>query len=125
MRRGARGEGGTGTSACEESQVFPALDQQRALTSKLMEEVCDRDNLNRAYKRVRANKGSPGVDKMTIHELVLDPTFSESSAPHRNNGFQLGANYTATYYFDSKGRFERITDPGLPDYGVQYCSVSQ
>ena len=31
-----------------------------------MEEVCDRENLVRAWKRVRGNKGSPGVDGMTI-----------------------------------------------------------
>jgi RNA-directed DNA polymerase len=34
-----------------------------------MEEVCDRENLNRAYKRVKANKGSAGVDGMTVHDL--------------------------------------------------------
>src|SRR5437763_2557696 len=33
-----------------------------------MEEVCDRGNLVRAWKRVRQNKGSPGVDGMTIDD---------------------------------------------------------
>ena len=32
----------------------------------LLEEILNRDNLNRAYKRVRANKGAPGIDGMTV-----------------------------------------------------------
>ena len=31
-----------------------------------MEAVCDPENLVRAWKRVRQNKSSPGVDRMTI-----------------------------------------------------------
>jgi RNA-directed DNA polymerase len=38
-------------------------------TERLMEEVCRRDNLIRALKRVRSNRGSPGVDGMTVDEL--------------------------------------------------------
>ena len=34
-----------------------------------MERVCQSDNLNRAFKRVKANKGAPGVDGMPVHEL--------------------------------------------------------
>ena len=34
----------------------------------LLEKILDRDNLNRAFKRVKANKGAPGVDGMTIDE---------------------------------------------------------
>ena len=34
----------------------------------LLEEILDKDNLNRAYKRVKANKGAPGVDGMTVDE---------------------------------------------------------
>jgi RNA-directed DNA polymerase len=35
----------------------------------LMEEVCERGNLTKALKRVKANKGSPGIDGMTVDEL--------------------------------------------------------
>jgi len=38
------------------------------VTEQLMEEMCDRENLVRAWKRVRRNKGSPGVDGMTIDD---------------------------------------------------------
>jgi len=40
-----------------------------AITEQLMEEVCERENCKQALKRVKANKGSPGVDGMTVHEL--------------------------------------------------------
>ena len=33
-----------------------------------MEEVCARENLEKAWKRVRSNKGGPGVDAMTIDD---------------------------------------------------------
>ena len=36
----------------------------------LLEKVLDRDNLNRAFKRVKANKGASGVDGMTVDEAL-------------------------------------------------------
>ena len=36
----------------------------------LLEKVLDRDNLNRAYRRIKANKGACGVDGMTIEEAL-------------------------------------------------------
>jgi len=69
VRPGAGGEGGTGASAYEEQQTSTASEQDRALTQNLMEEVCKRDNLNRAYKRVKTNRGAPGVDGMSVEEL--------------------------------------------------------
>ncbi len=38
-------------------------------TDRLMEEVVQRDNAKAALKRVKQNKGSPGVDGMTVEEL--------------------------------------------------------
>ena len=69
VRPGASGEGGTGPAAIEEWQASTALNRERALTGDLMERVCERENLNRAYKRVKANKGAAGVDGMTVEEL--------------------------------------------------------
>src|SRR6266853_6301968 len=37
-----------------------------ASTNRLMEEVFERENLKAAMRRVRANRGSPGVDGMTV-----------------------------------------------------------
>jgi RNA-directed DNA polymerase len=39
-------------------------------TERLMEEVCERENCQQALRRVKANKGGPGVDGMTVHELA-------------------------------------------------------
>ncbi len=39
--------------------------------SELMYQIIDRDNLNRAYKRVKANKGKPGIDGMTVDDLRI------------------------------------------------------
>lgn len=69
LRHGASGNGGTGPDAPVEPQAPTAWDQERALTQHLMEAVIDAGNLNRAYKRVKANGGAPGVDAMTVQAL--------------------------------------------------------
>ena len=40
-----------------------------ASMNRLMEEVCERDNLKEALRRVKANKGSAGIDRMTVDQL--------------------------------------------------------
>ena len=35
----------------------------------LLEEILDKGNLNRAFKRVKANKGAPGIDGITVEEM--------------------------------------------------------
>ena len=37
---------------------------------ELLERILDRDNLNRAFKRVKARKGAPRIDGMTIEEAL-------------------------------------------------------
>lgn len=66
LRHGEGGAGSTQSSPREEQQSFTATDPARALTQHLMEEVTDRENLNQAYRQVKANRGAAGVDGMTI-----------------------------------------------------------
>jgi RNA-directed DNA polymerase len=64
--------GGAGSSLCmaDERQTATATKETiGSMTTTMMEEVLQRENLLKALKRVRANKGAPGVDGMTVDEL--------------------------------------------------------
>jgi RNA-directed DNA polymerase len=56
-------EEGTESLAAKRRVASPAIGEQ------LMEEGCERENCKQAFARVKANKGSPGVDGMTVHDL--------------------------------------------------------
>ena len=43
--------------------------ERPANTSQIMEEICERANLKEALRQVRSNKGSAGVDQMTVDQL--------------------------------------------------------
>jgi RNA-directed DNA polymerase len=60
------GEALSGRSPRAEPFAANPAPESPALAERLMEEVCSRENLEAAWKRVRRNKGSPGVDGMTI-----------------------------------------------------------
>jgi RNA-directed DNA polymerase len=53
----------------KEQQIKKANVEDDSLTSCLMEQICKPANLNQAYKRVKANKGSPGVDGMRVDDM--------------------------------------------------------
>jgi RNA-directed DNA polymerase len=52
----------------EETESLPTANdpESPASTNRLMEAVCERENLKEALRRVKANKGSAGVDGMTV-----------------------------------------------------------
>jgi RNA-directed DNA polymerase len=69
--RALEANGGTGSNRGNESQARTACAEQAGdKTAKLMEEVLRRENLIEAHKRVKRNKGAPGVDGMTVDELM-------------------------------------------------------
>src|SRR5690349_1297596 len=55
-------ERGTETFVAKRRAESPAEEQ-------LMEEVCERENCKQALARVKSNKGSPGIDGMTVEQL--------------------------------------------------------
>ena len=64
---GKRGES-PGDEWSEEASAA-AHGDGRSGASGLLEKALERGNLQAALKRVRSNKGSPGIDGMTVEEL--------------------------------------------------------
>src|SRR6202165_941628 len=61
----ARGVAGEET----ESLLATNGSESPARTDRLMEEVCERENLKAALRQVKGNKGSAGVDGVTVNQL--------------------------------------------------------
>jgi RNA-directed DNA polymerase len=64
-----RGEAPNGLRGGTESSGGKRGTESPAIAEQLMEEVCGRENCKQALKRVKANKGSAGVDGMTVQQL--------------------------------------------------------
>ncbi|MDI6773468.1 MAG: group II intron reverse transcriptase/maturase, partial [bacterium] len=63
--------GGTAEARGPERQTCAANeDQPGDGTPKLIEEVLRRENVKAAYDRVVRNAGAPGIDGMTVEELM-------------------------------------------------------
>jgi len=52
-----------------ESLRMASAPESPAGTERMMEEIVERENLKEALRRVKANKGAPGVDGMTVNQL--------------------------------------------------------
>ncbi len=52
-----------------EEFIASRLSESPAGQIRLMESILERNNMNRALKRVIKNKGAPGVDGMTVHKI--------------------------------------------------------
>jgi RNA-directed DNA polymerase len=67
---GGRGEAPSASGGGTEAVMTVRGTGSPESKARLMEEVCERENLKRALRRVQANKGGPGVDGMRVDELV-------------------------------------------------------
>jgi Group II intron, maturase-specific domain len=74
--QGELGSSSTGRGEAQETrrretESFLAVneDESRTNTDRMMEEICEWENLKQAMWRVKVNKGSPGIDGLTVDEL--------------------------------------------------------
>ncbi len=65
----SRSEAPRASAEGAESSAGKRGTESPAIAEQLMEEVCERENCKQALKRVKANKGSAGVDGMTVQQL--------------------------------------------------------
>ena len=64
--------GGTSETKERERQASTAVKEKtQPEAERLLEEVLRRENMLSALRRVRSNKGAPGIDGMTVEELVF------------------------------------------------------
>jgi len=64
-----RGEAPMAADKGTEASKAKRSPEDPALPVLLMEEICQRENLRKALQRVKQNKGSPGIDGMTVKKL--------------------------------------------------------
>lgn len=67
--RDYRGEASKCLTEGTESHTAKRGTESPAIGEQLMEEVCERENCKRALARIKANKGSAGMDRMTVQQL--------------------------------------------------------
>src|SRR4029434_7199592 len=99
------------TDGRAELRVADQEPESEGTVERLMEEICEPENLRKALKRVQRNKGAPGIDGMTVKEL---PKYLRKNWPkHREE--LLGGTYRPK-------PAKRVEIP-KPDGGVRNLSI--
>ena len=62
---------GISTGCFSRVELLSLLERQRTLTGNLLERIVDYENLERAYKQVKRNGGSSGIDGMEVSGLQI------------------------------------------------------
>src|SRR2546426_8286107 len=98
-----------------ESVVAKGEPERPAVTHSVMEAVCERENLKKALRRVKANKGSPGVDGTTVEQL---PAYLRAHWPQHRDELLRGT-YTRrpSYALRSPSRMVGCASSGCHTIG--------
>ena len=86
-------------------------------TAGLLEKILHRDNLNKAFKRVKSNKGAAGVDGMCVEELLayLREHGSELNRQIEKGKFKPNPVRRVEIPKEEKGKFRKLGIPTVVD----------
>ena len=83
----------------------------------ILGKILNKDNLNKAYKRVKANKGAPGVDGMTIEAAF------QWLKEHNHELTERIRKIVGKQYELSGRDAETESEPGEKSYGQRVCNT--
>jgi group II intron reverse transcriptase/maturase len=95
-------------------------------TDRLMERILHRDNLNKAYKKVKSNKGASGVDGMSVDELLpfLKDNQEQLIQKLRDGKYKPNSVRRVEIPKEAKGEFRKLGVPTVVDRVFQQA-ISQ
>ena len=90
-------------------------------TDNLMEQILHKDNLNKAYKKVKSNKGAGGVDGMSVDELLgfLRDNQKQLIQKIRDGKYKPNPVRRVEIPKETKGEFRKLGIPTVVDRVIQ------
>lgn len=95
--------------------------------NKLLELVIRRENLNEAYRRVKRNKGSAGIDRMQVEELLpyLKKNGSDLIEQIREGKYKPNPVRRVEIPKEEKGKYRKLGIPTVVDRMVQQAIAQE
>lgn len=86
-------------------------------TDRLMEQILQSDNLNKAYKKVKSNKGAGGVDGMSVDELLTFLKINQKQLVQklRDGKYKPSPVRRVEIPKETKGEFRKLGVPTVVD----------
>ena len=96
-------------------------------TNELLEMIIRRENLNKAYRQVKKNKGSAGIDGMQVEELLpyLEEHGDELVEQLRDGKYKPNPVRRVEIPKEEKGKFRKLGIPTVIDRMVQQAIAQE
>jgi len=96
-------------------------------TNNLLELILRKDNLNKAYKRVKSNKGAGGTDRMQVDELLPYLKENQDTLIQEIMGGRFKPNPVRRVEIpkETKGEFRKLGVPTVVDRVIQQAIIQE